>query len=104
MAVLGIKCAAVEIVPKVLAKRTSHYINRFKKGREDIIDDARPGRLSPSTINENIKAVEKVILDNRRITIRKIADDGNILFGSCQAIFTAVLGTKFTAVEIVLKL
>ena len=50
-----------------------------------------------STTNENIEAVKQMILDNRRITI--IA-----AFGSCQAIFTNVLGMKRAAAEIVPKL
>ena len=46
------------------------WCNRFKEGREDINDDARPGRPSTSTTDENIEAVMKMILDNRRIPIR----------------------------------
>ena len=45
-----------------------------------------------------------IILDNYRITIRKLADDVGISFGLCQAIFTNVLGMKRAAAEIVLKL
>ena len=46
----------------------------------------------------------KIILDNRRITIREIADDVGILFSSCQAIFTDVLGMKRAVAKIVPKL
>ena len=45
------------------------WYNRFKKGREDVNDDARSGRPSTSTIDENIEAVKKLILENARITI-----------------------------------
>ena len=48
--------------------------------------------------------VKKIILDNLRITIRKIADGFGISFGSHQAIFTDVLGMKRVAVKIVPKL
>ena len=48
------------------------WYNRFKEGREDVNDDNRPGRPSTSTTVENIKAVKKIILDNHRITIRKM--------------------------------
>ena len=41
--------------------------NRFKESREYVNDDARP---NTSTTDENIEAVKKMILDNRRITIR----------------------------------
>ena len=45
-----------------------------------------------------------MILDNRRSTIRDIADDVNISFGLCQATFTNVLGIKRAVEKIVLKL
>ena len=45
-----------------------------------------------------------MILDNRRITIRDLADDVGISFGSCQAIFMDVLGMKRAAAKIVPKL
>ena len=51
--------------------------NRFKESREDVNDDARPGRPSTSTTDEIIEAIMKMILDNRRITIREVADDVN---------------------------
>ena len=52
--------------------------NRFKEGRENVNDDARPGCPSTSTTNENIEAVKKMILDNRRTPIREVADDVGI--------------------------
>ena len=41
------------------------FYNLFKKGREDVNDNARPGRPSTSTTDENIDAVKKMFLDNR---------------------------------------
>ena len=43
-------------------------------------------------------------MDNRRITIRDVADAIGISFGSCQAIFMEVLGIKCTAAKIIPKL
>ena len=45
-----------------------------------------------------------MILDNRGITIREVADDVVISFGSCQAIFTDLLAMKRAAAKIVPKL
>ena len=78
--------------------------NRLKEGREDVNDDARSGLPSTSTTDENVEVVKKMILDNRQITIREVADDVGISFGSCQLIFTDVLGMKQAAAKIVLKL
>ena len=44
-----------------------------------------------------------MILNNRGITIIKVAVDIGISFDSCQAIFTDVLGMKPAAVKIVSK-
>ena len=46
------------------------WYNQFKKGQEDVNDYVRLDRPSMSTTDETIKAVEKMILDNRWITIR----------------------------------
>ena len=80
------------------------WYNRFKGGREEVNNDASPGRPSTSTTAENIEAVKKIILDNRGITIREVADDIVILFGSCQAIFADLLAMKRAAAKIVPKL
>ena len=46
----------------------------------------------------------KMILDNRRITIREAADEIDISIGSCQAIITDFLDMKRAAAKIVLKI
>ena len=79
-------------------------LNRFKEGREDVHDDARSDRTSLSTTDENIEAVKEMILDNRRISIREVADDVGISFGSCQTIFNDVLGMEGSTAKIVSKL
>jgi len=45
-----------------------------------------------------------MILENRRITIREVADDVGISFDSCQTIFSDVLGMKRVAAKFVPKL
>ena len=70
------------------------WYNRFKEGRVDVNDDARPGRLSTFITDKNIATVKKMIFNKRRITIREVADNVEISFGLCQAIFTDVLGMK----------
>ena len=44
-----------------------------------------------------------MILHNRRIIIKEVADDIGISFGSCQAIITDVLGMKHAAAKIAPK-
>ena len=73
---IEIKCARtfemlIVAFGESLASRTQVQLwyNRFKEDREDVNDDARPGRPSMSTADENIEAVKKMILHNHRITI-----------------------------------
>lgn len=44
-----------------------------------------------------------MVLNDRRTTIREVADDGGILIGSCREIFSNVLGTKRVAAIFVPK-
>ena len=67
------------------------WYNRFKEGRDDVND--APGRSSTSTT----EAVIKIIVDKRRITIKEIAYDVGISFGSWQGAVRGVLGMRCTA-------
>ena len=77
------------------------WYNRFKEGRGNVNG---PGRPTTSTNDENIETVKKIISDKCRITITEVADDIGISFGSCQAIFTDVLGMKHPVAKILSKL
>ncbi|XP_023248651.1 putative uncharacterized protein FLJ37770 [Copidosoma floridanum] len=76
----------------------------FSEGREDVNDEERAGRPSTSTTDENIDEVKKIVLVNRRITVREVAEDLNISIGSCHSIFTNDLGMTRVAAKFVPKL
>jgi len=76
----------------------------FSEGREDVNDEERAGRPSTSTTDENIDEVKKIVLANRRITVREVAEDLNISIGSCHSIFTNDLGMRRVAAKFVPKL
>ena len=76
----------------------------FSKGREDVNDEERVGWPSTSTTDENIDEVKKIVLVNRRITVREVAEDLNISIGSCHSIFTNDLGMTRVAAKFVPKL
>jgi len=63
-------------------KKTAVYEwhERFKSGRESVEDDERSGR--PSKTDENINKVREMLINNRKLTIRKLAEDLNIAYGS----------------------
>lgn len=107
----GIKCSkALEMLTVAFGESTLSqksvykWYKRFTEGREDVDDDERPGVATTSTSEENIETVKKIILENRRITIREVAEDVGISIGSCHAIFSNVLGMKRVAAKFVPKL
>ena len=94
----GIKCSKTLEMLKVAygectvsQKSVYKWYKLFTEGREEVNDDARPGRPSTSTTNENTEAVKKIVMENRRITIREVAKDVGISVGSCHAIFSDIL-------------
>ncbi|UYV73920.1 hypothetical protein LAZ67_11001446 [Cordylochernes scorpioides] len=75
--------------------------------------DRRPRRCerrracrTPEHFNNRrkINEVEKMILANRRITVREVAEDLNISIGSCHSIFINDLGMRRVAAKFVPKL
>lgn len=66
-------------------KNIYKWYKLFTEGREDVNDDARPGRPSTSTTDENVEEVKKIVMENRRITIREVAEDVGVSVGSCHA-------------------
>ncbi|XP_011701752.1 PREDICTED: putative uncharacterized protein FLJ37770 [Wasmannia auropunctata] len=96
-----IKCAdAFRMLTKAYGEATLDRSNvyrwykMFSEGREDVNDEERAGRPSTSTTDENIDEVKKIVLANRRITVREVAEDLNISIGSCHSIFTNDLGMR----------
>ena len=83
--------------------RVYEWYKHSQDGREDVEDDERFGRSSTSTIDENVEKVKEMVMNDRRITIREVADDG-ISIGSCNEIFSNVLGMKRVAAKFVPKL
>ncbi|UYV67049.1 hypothetical protein LAZ67_4003761 [Cordylochernes scorpioides] len=80
------------------------WYKMFSEGREDVNDEERAGRPSTSTTDEKINEVKKMILANRRITVREVAEDLNISITSCHSIFINDLGMRRVAAKFVPKL
>ena len=60
-------------------------------------------RLSTSVNDDNIEKVKKIVLENRRVGIREVAEAVKISYGSTQHIFFNVLGMKRDAARLVPK-
>ena len=50
------------------------WFKRLKEGREEIEDDQRPGRPSTTKADANIERVCEIVLQNRRLIIRAVAE------------------------------
>ncbi|KAJ8948678.1 hypothetical protein NQ318_004466 [Aromia moschata] len=50
------------------------WFKRVKEGRETTEDDPRPGRPSTSKTDENIEKIGKLIREDRRLSIRGLAE------------------------------
>ena len=59
-------------------------VSRFKRGRDSLEDDPRPGRPADVISQEEIDRVERLVLNNRRIKVAELASE----CGSSNGVFT----------------
>ncbi|EYB92684.1 hypothetical protein Y032_0191g1317 [Ancylostoma ceylanicum] len=70
----------------------------FRRGRKSINDEERWGRPANATSEQNAAAVEKMVLQNRRISIAEIMKDLGLSYGTVENILTERLRmSKVTA-------
>jgi len=57
-------------------KKTAVYrwVKRFSEGRGSVTDEERSGRPATSRTEENIAKVCQTVRENRRLTVRSIAE------------------------------
>ena len=68
------------------------WYNEYKRGRQSLEDDPRSGRPSTSTGPDQVAAVERLLLEDRRIRVAQIAVDLGIAVGSVATILHEQLG------------
>lgn len=84
----------LEMLAKRLANNTLSKTNvymwheRFKSGRESVVDDKRRGRPSTSKTDEIINKIKKMLAENRKMIIKELTEDLGIAYGSVQDILT----------------
>ena len=64
----------------------------FKRGRDSLEDDPRPGRPAHVISQEMIDRVERLVLNNRRIKVVELASECGISNGSVYTITHEHLG------------
>jgi len=80
------------------------WFRRFKEGRTSFESDPCSGRQSTSRNEEIIAKVRTIVRNNRRLTVREIADGCGISVGSCDAILTDDLYMKRVRAKFVPRL
>ncbi|GBM32744.1 Putative uncharacterized protein FLJ37770 [Araneus ventricosus] len=62
------------------------WFKRFRDGKEVVKDEPRSGRLPTSTTPDNIERVRRMLADDRRLSLRMIAEELKISLDSVSNI------------------
>jgi len=65
---------------------------RFKTGRTSVDDDKHTGRPTSCTTPETVARIQELIHQDRRQTIRDIAEEVEVGYGTCQRVLMEELG------------
>jgi len=88
-----------------ILKKTAvcEWHERFKSNRESVEDDERSDRPPTSKTDENINKVREMLINNRKLTSRELAEDLNIAYGSIQDIVVNDLDLRRVAAKLIPK-
>jgi len=77
---------------------------RFKRGRTSLEDDERSGRTSTSSTPKNVETIRRIVHEDRRRTIKDIAANVNVSYGTVQTILTCDFNMHRVAAKVVHRL
>ncbi|KAL4100983.1 hypothetical protein QTP88_021004 [Uroleucon formosanum] len=83
---------------------TFEWYKRFKDGRQSTDDDSRSGRPSTSRKDDVVEKIKEKVRNERRLTVRELANEAGISIGSCHEILTENLQMKRVAAKFVPRL
>lgn len=71
-----------------------NWFNEFVRGRTSVFDEPRPGAPKTAATNENIKKIHDLVLADRRLKVREIAETVGIAEGTVHHILHEELGMR----------
>jgi len=86
-------------------KKTAVYkwVKRFSEEGESATDEEKSGRPATSRTEENIAKVHQIVRENRRLTVRSIAEQVNIERETVRKILTEDLDMRKACAKLVPK-
>jgi len=86
-------------------KKTTVYrwVKRFSEGRESVTDEERSGRPTTSRAEGNIAKIRQIVRENRRLTVRSIAERLSIDRETVRKILTEDLDMRKMCAKMVPK-
>jgi transposase-like protein len=79
------------------------WVIRFSVGRGSVTEEERSGRPATSRSTENIAKVRQIVRENRRLTVRSIAEQVNIDRETVRKILTEDLDMRKVCAKMVPK-
>jgi len=79
------------------------WVKRFSEGRESVTDKERSGWPATSRTEENIAKIHQIVRENRRLTVRSIAEQVNIDRETVRKILTKDLNMRKVCAKMVPK-
>jgi len=86
-------------------KKTAVYkwVKRFPEGREGVTEEERSKRPATSRTEKNIAKLRQILRENRRLTVRSIAEQMNIDRETISKILTEDLDMRKVCAKMVPK-
>jgi len=100
-----IRVMSAQVYGDSAAKITVVYewVKCFSEGRESVPDEERSGRPATSRTEENTAKIHQTVRENRRLTVKSVAEQANIDRETVRKILTADLEMRKACSETVPK-
>ena len=79
------------------------WVKRFSEGRETVTGEERSGRPPTSVTEENLAKIRQIVRENRRLTVRSIAEQVNVDRETVRKILTEDLDMRKMCAKMVPK-